>query len=333
MLFNKIYKLIFLAFLLYLGADTLLAQPKLNAYLSNNLMLIGDQLILYLDVEADDTDQIKWPELAAGDALGPFEVVKVGAIDSTDSKTNPQQKKLVQPITLTIFEEGKFSVPPLTLAYTTQAGKGGQIRTNSFQVTVQETTVDLQQEIKPIKPPLDAPLTLAELLPYLLGGLVLLLLLIGAYIAWRKYHKQQQASEESTPAAPVLPAHIVAFKRLDKLKEDKYWQTGKIKTYYSELSEIVREYLENRYNINALEQTTNEIAQALRKTDLSKELKNDLNTMLSMADLVKFAKAKPAAEQHLKAYEQAHHFVQTTKEQIPPSTENEVSNIANKPDN
>ncbi len=97
---------------------------------------------------------------------------------------------------------------------------------------------------------------------------------------------------------PKIPAHIIAFEKLEKLKQEKLWQEGKLKLYHITLSEIVREYIENRFKIQALEQTTDEILFGFRNLAIDDESRIKLKQILILSDLVKFAKEQPSPNEN-----------------------------------
>ena len=127
--------------------------------------------------------------------------------------------------------------------------------------------------------------------------------------------RNKKKQEEIIPEPVIIkrPAHTIALEKLDNLDDAKLWQKGQIKEYQSELTFIIREYLENRYDMPALESTTDEITKALRKRDFNKEDETDLQNILQIADLVKFAKATPAEELHQQFLDRAYGFVKKTK--------------------
>ena len=114
----------------------------------------------------------------------------------------------------------------------------------------------------------------------------------------------------------IIPAHETAMQKLSQLQQAELWQQGNIKEYQSQLTYIIREYLENRYEINALENTTAQIRKDLKKINLEENLQNDLQNILQVADLVKFAKAKPGASVHEEFMDKAKRFVLQTKKEI-----------------
>lgn len=174
---------------------------------------------------------------------------------------------------------------------------------------------ELQQQdsidISPLKPIIKEPAMLVDYLMYLviLGILALLLL------AWLLVKYLRKREEEKEAAKPVVktPAHVTAISRLDKLDSDQVWQNGAIKEYQSRLTFIIREYLENRYKIPALETTTDEITDALKAVDFDEMDEVELKNILQVADMVKFAKMTPAEELHQQFLDKAYKFVNKTK--------------------
>ena len=120
----------------------------------------------------------------------------------------------------------------------------------------------------------------------------------------------------------VIPAHIIGLQKLQKLKQDELWQAGKVKMYHSAISEIIREYIEKRYEVHALENTTHEIMQSLRFHSIEPNLLTKLNQVLVLSDLVKFAKEKPLAAENEMSLMNAVGFVKGTKQIIAPTEEN-----------
>jgi hypothetical protein len=113
--------------------------------------------------------------------------------------------------------------------------------------------------------------------------------------------------------APPLPPHVVAFAALEKLRSERLWQEDKHKLYYSTLTDIVRSYIAGRYGVGAMEMTSDEIIEAMRSVELPQKSSMDLTQILREADLVKFAKALPEAEENEAAYRAVWDFVEQTK--------------------
>ncbi|MFT4566308.1 MAG: hypothetical protein ACI9FN_001263 [Saprospiraceae bacterium] len=167
--------------------------------------------------------------------------------------------------------------------------------------------------IAEIKPIIEEPVKFSDyLLYFIIIGVVLLL---GLLYWWYSKYQEKKAQEILATPAPVIipPAHKVAMNKLQDLRSQQLWQEGKVKEYQSELTYIVREYLENRYDILALESTTDEIINKYLKGLLDGEDVNSLQRILQVADLVKFAKATPDEEIHESFMNEAVRFVEKTK--------------------
>ena len=181
--------------------------------------------------------------------------------------------------------------------------------TNPLAVNIILVEVDTSLAIKPIKGPVQAPITLSEMMPWILGGL----LLVAIAVAILFYLRRRKPEAPTVRPKPREPAHVIALRELDRLKTEKLWQSGDIKGYHSRLTDIVRAYLEHQYNIPAQEQTSDEILGAIVHSGLDRQLPfENLERMLRLADLVKFAKGKPKPDENAEAIDKAYDFVQQT---------------------
>ncbi|MBO7190103.1 MAG: hypothetical protein J6V55_05925 [Alistipes sp.] len=158
------------------------------------------------------------------------------------------------------------------------------------------------------------PFIFAEIRDYAIYAVIALIILslIVWYIVWYVRNKWQGRVCEVKPA-PKLPPHVIAIKALDELRNRKLWQNGKHKLYYSTLTEILRLYIEDRWAVGALEMTTDEIISALRDVDIKHDSRSNLVAILRTADMVKFAKALPDAEENEQLFTYAYYFVENTK--------------------
>jgi hypothetical protein len=126
------------------------------------------------------------------------------------------------------------------------------------------------------------------------------------------YRLRRRPGEKEEVVSPSRPAHVIALEQLGTLKGKKLWQHGHIKQYYSEVTEILRRYFENRFRVMALEETTEEILTGLREISLRPEIIRKAETILTRADLVKFAKSLPAVSEHEETLAAAYAIVETT---------------------
>lgn len=158
------------------------------------------------------------------------------------------------------------------------------------------------------------PFIFAEIKDYAMYGTIVLIVLglLIWLLVWY-LRRRWQARERVIKPASKLPPHVVAIKALDELKNRKLWQNGKHKLYYSSLTDILRVYIDGRWDIGALEMTTDEIISALRDVDIQHQSRSALIAILRSADMVKFAKATPDVEENEQSFIDAYYFVENTK--------------------
>ena len=180
--------------------------------------------------------------------------------------------------------------------------------------SVDKTVADKMLKDEGIYMQKDLPFIFEEIRDYTIYGVIALIILalLVWYIVWYVRNKWQGAARVVMPA-PKLPPHVVAIKALDELRNRKLWQNGKHKLYYSSLTEILRLYIEGRWDVGALEMTTPEIIDALRDVDMNRDSRSNLVEILLTADMVKFAKAMPDAEENENLFNYAYYFVENTK--------------------
>ncbi|MFT6165881.1 MAG: hypothetical protein ACJAV5_001818 [Vicingaceae bacterium] len=280
--------------------------------LSSPEIRIGEQATLELECRFSAAEkQIMLPALK--DTISKFiEVVAISKIDTTFDEDDITSKFFTQKITITSWDSGLHVIPPLMAIV-------GSDTLYSDPILLSVTTVKLveEQDIKDIKGIIEVPFSLWDWIlahQFEIGVIIsVLLILLIVYFIYRKYAKKSD-SEEEQPETPKEEADIIANRKLKELESKKIWQAGDVKEYHSQLSFITREYIENRFNINALEQTTDEIAMLLvahpeiEKTDLQL-----LIQMLQLADMAKFAKQKPIDVENEQALKASYAFIEHTK--------------------
>jgi hypothetical protein len=302
----KIFFFVVAALMVGLWQPSIAQVHKVTARIDTTRMLIGDQVNLWLELDQSTKQIINFP--SAGDSIaGKIEVLSTSRPD-TVSHTN-QTWKLRQRIVLTAFDTGFYVIPPFVFRF---ADGSDSLKTTALALEVLGITVDTTKGITDIKAPFEIPVTLMEVVPYIVVGLLICLILI-LYIRYiRKRRKQLEA--EPKPEIPPVPAHIWALGELDELVREKLWQQGKVKLYYSRLTDIVRRYIELRFLFPAMEQTTDEIMRDFRKAGkLPENINTELFNLLQLADLVKFAKWNPEADEHESSQKSAYDFVLRTK--------------------
>jgi len=176
-----------------------------------------------------------------------------------------------------------------------------------------------KKAIADIKAPFEAPMTFREFIEeywtYIAIGLFFILALVLLFIYRDKLKPKK--TEKPKPAKPAEPGYIIALRELENLKEKKLWQNNKVKAYYIELTDIIRTYLYNQFDIYSLEKTTSETIAEIEKINIiTDELKSSILQILSLADFVKFAKAQPLPNEHDLSLKNAIYFVEETKKLI-----------------
>ena len=162
--------------------------------------------------------------------------------------------------------------------------------------------------------PYDAPWTFAEILPYLLWVLLGLAIVGLIWLYWSRWRKNKPLF---TPKKEEIPPYVKAIRSLDQLKEGKLWQSGKEKEYYTRLTDTVRMYLDEEFQIPAMEQTSGEILQALAGCrEVERSEREHMAEMLTTADYVKFAKFTPLQDENARYLNAAYDFVNNTHQRI-----------------
>lgn len=211
-------------------------------------------------------------------------------------------------ITVAAFEEGHYDLPPIAVRRVTADGKVDTLLFEALRMDVKTMPVDTATfVIHDIKGQMKYPVTFKEVLPWA-GGAVLLAALIFLLVYLVRNGRRQGETEEGEEAA-----YIVALRRLEKFRGDKYWAPDKQKIYYSGITDALKFYIEKRFGLDAPEMTTAELFAALKDSkDLSPELYNEAKALFETADYVKFAKHAATDEDNAKALPLAVRFVTST---------------------
>ncbi|WP_340114148.1 hypothetical protein [Maribellus mangrovi] len=306
---------IILIFVAVVFAGQVQAQRiKATARLDSTNILIGDQIKLFLEIDHPKTVDIEFPQVPDSIKGGLIEVLGRSGIDTFEMDDEKFMKQ-IQAYTITSFDSGHYRIPPYWFKIDMD-GNIDSIPSNGVTLNVYSMQIDTTRGPTDIKMPYDAPLTLKEVTPYILG-----VILIGAIIFFLLYSIKRKKKNQpifARPAKPKEPAHIVALRELDRIKTEKIWQKGKTKQYYSELTDALREYIEDRFEIRAMEQVTDEIIESFRaqKGIISDKNFANLSQILQLADLVKFAKYTPLPDDDNLSLVNAYFFVNETKKEV-----------------
>lgn len=307
-------KIILLIIPVLLSGITTAQRIKATARLDSANILLGDQVKLFLEIDHPKNVQVNFPTVP--DTIqNLIEVLGRSGID-TFKLDDEEFQKQIQAYTITSFDSGSYRIPPYWFTFNLN-GMVDSIPSNGVTLRVHSMTIDTTKGPADIKLPYEAPLTLKEVTPYILG-----VILIGAIIFFILYSIKRRKNNQpifSIPVKPKEPAHIIALRELDRIKDEKIWQKGKTKQYYSEVTEALRTYIENRFEIPAMEQTSDETIDAFRyrRDLLNEKCFTNLSQLLQLADLVKFAKYKPLPDDDNMTLVNAYFFVNDTKKEEP----------------
>lgn len=284
---------------------------KVKAVIDSTHVLIGDQFNLRLEVEQPAGFQVEFPQV--GDSISEtIEMLEQSPLD-TFKLDESEQLKIIQNLTITSFDTGRNVVPAFKFKLI-QDGMQQDMETLPAEFFVHGMEIDTTMGPTDIKHPYAAPVTLAEASPYILGAI--LILAIAFFIFYYIQRRKKNKPVFGKPAKPKEPPHVVALRKLEHIKEEKHWlEPEYIKLYYSEVSDTLREYIEERFEINAMEYTTDETIQVFnsRKGLLPDKNFQQLKDILSLSDLVKFAKYQPLTDDHNLTLMNAFFFVNDTK--------------------
>ncbi|HIW98112.1 MAG TPA: hypothetical protein H9866_06460 [Candidatus Tidjanibacter gallistercoris] len=296
------------------GGGVRAAAPAVRAELNPDTVLIGDRFSVEVLIEKDMMQVVALPSFGEGLAEGGVELVSESPLDTLE--VNGRRQVLRKRYEMTSFEAGNYDFGRFPVLYGDKNVTDTLYSQAPLHVAVQTFPVDTQKStVYDIKAPEEAPLMVGEFAGYAAAGTVLALVLAAlAVLVYRRLRARRTGAAADGAPLPSVPPHVRAIQDLEALHNRKLWQSGRVKAYYTGLTDIVRCYLGGRYGINAMEMTSDEIMRATAPLPLSDKNRRDLRGILLTADLVKFAKHEPDGEENEKLYYAAYYFVEDTKE-------------------
>lgn len=279
----KKHKIIYL-FLICLFGGALQAQNPVKSSIDTTQIKIGDQFELTIKALLDKGTVVHFPE---NERMGAFEVI---SSEPVDTLIKAHQYELIKKYSLTQFDSGTYQLPPLPVLVNNK-----QYLTDAYSILVQNVKVDtLKQPMYEIKSISTSGAGISSNWYYLIAIAICVILGIVLYY-WIKKRQERNLSEDDLFKTPFEKAS----KKLDKLAAKKLWVRGETKTYYSDMTDIARVFIEETFNIPAKELTTFELLTIFNQTLNSKKIKIDkrvvqaFKNVFQTADLVKFAKSQP----------------------------------------
>ncbi len=283
-------------------------KAKSTATIDKDTIFIGDQMKMRLEILTNGKTKVSWPEFKESIVKG-IEILDKTAIDTVSNKDG--SLSYIQDFTLTSFDTGFYEIKGLNFSCMDQVDTlFYKTISNPLFIRVNTVEVDTTQAFKPIKGPISQGYTFGEFIPYI-GGFILLV--VAIILIYYFFFRKKKEGPILARSRPKIPAHILALNQLDSLKDKELWQESKFKEYYTELTDIFRNYIEAQYNIDALEMTSDEIRDAIKPfKEIEEQLKSKVSNTLSIADLVKFAKMQPMPEDNINSLTIITEFVKDT---------------------
>ena len=256
-----------------------------------NIIFVGQQTEIKISNNIKNSEF--WPN---------FNDTLVKGLEIVQSDFDTLSEEIIQKIIITSWDSGSYYIPPVKFSATSKS--------NALIISVLLPNIDANSELKDIKGPLDDNIGWSDIWPWL----VLALLILLSIFIYKKYFNKKKKTVVVKKNIQT-PAHVLALNALKKLENKKLIDKKDIKEYYSSISEIIRRYIENRFNFPALELTTYEILDIIT-ANIKKEESISLKNILEISDLVKFAKKIPDQNENIKNLNLATDFVKKTKKEI-----------------
>ncbi len=294
----------------------LLLAIVVSASIDSTTLMLGDQTDLHLQVTHEATEQVQMPVF--GEQLQDgIEIVDKTIVDTL--KLSDGRVQLNQYLTLTSFKDSLFSIEPIAIASGEDTFWTEALALNIVQPFEVDTTLAIT-DIKDIE---KAPIWWWGIFRWVLLALLVAGLGVAGYYLWKWYEKHHQPEEEPINPDLLRPADEVALEKLDAIKEAKIWKDGKVKEYQTDLTDVVREYIGRRFDVQSTEKTSDETLREMKDILVKgeglepnvdgKALFAKLSKMLQLADLVKFAKWHTTPDENEQALTTAYEFVQETR--------------------
>lgn len=297
--------------LFVLGITSQAQNIQVSAGLDTNAIMIGQQFRLKLRVQHPADGVVLWPHLKDTITKG-VEIVDIEKTDTTFSADKSQVTYSAGYI-LTSFDSGVYAIPPIPFSFT--RGRDTEtVYSDLLNISVFRPEVDTTQEIRDIKGPAEIPFDWKEALPYILVGFAAILsVVLSVWFIRRQIAKRKAARAGEPQELIITPPHEIAQKALRELKEKQLWQRGKTKEYYTELTDILRIYIRERFEVDAPEMVSEEIILRLKFKPIAAAQRDVLASLLQLADMVKFAKLNPGSFENEESLNTALSFVENTR--------------------
>ena len=305
-LLNKSTWLLIVAGAFFL-CNTLSAQRTLlDVKIDSAAILIGEQTVLHLTLTTDKDKDVNLI-IPRDTLMQGVEVIQVPKADTTQIENNRMLIK--QDVVVTSFDSSLYLLPPFVVIDGVDTISSNQV---ALKVSTIPVNTDNPEEFFDIKDVWNPPFVLADYYAWIFGILLALFLIcVLGYVIQRLRNKKPLVPFQKPE--PKLPPYEQAIQELDTIKQQKLWQQGRSKEYYTEITDTLRRYVAERFGISAMEMTSGEILDLLRKEPEAKPVYDNLKQIMNLADFVKFAKMNPLPDENDLSMSNAYAFVNQTK--------------------
>lgn len=289
------------------------AGIKVSAEADSAVIVMGDRMHLrvVVDIPRGSESAVNLSELPllnTGQDYLPWNGIDIVESDSASS-VDENRRRISYDYTVQAFDPGTVSLPPFKI---TAGTDNDTAYSNVITFKVLPVEVDSLQQINPMAGIVAPDTRWYDYIPNWLGWVLLAIALIAMSVVAYLYYGRRKVVEEQRRSIPV-PPYELAIARLDTLKARNLADNGHEREYYTELVDILRQYLQGRFGINAMEMTSSQIVRSLRANPDTRMTADRMRSILSIADFVKFAKVRPLPDDNIKAFTRAREFVEETK--------------------
>jgi len=278
---------------------TAVAQVSVKASVDRDKILIGEPIQLTLQAYTPLGEPVNWFAL---DTIPGFEFIEKGKLDTFENVDN---KRLEQQLVITSFDSGQVVFPPLEISV------GNQLYyTDSLLIDVAYINFDPTAEYRDIKAIEEVEGGSSSYLPWIIGAILLLIVLA---VVWYLRKRKRPAAGTEVVVSKLAP-YEEAMEALEKLKTQDFTMPGAIKTYYTELNDILRVFVHRRMQISSLEKTNEELILQIRQVGMDKDKFTSLAQTLRMSDFVKFARYQPQVSDNQHNWEVINSAIKTLNE-------------------
>jgi hypothetical protein len=279
---------------------------NVKASINKNQIEIGDAVELKLSATFNPTQtKVQFPII--NDTFNHFEVIEKA---KSDTVINREKSTITQTIIISNYDSGQWKIPSFTFGILPlQDSVPYILNSDSLLVNVNTIAVDTSKPFMPIMAIREAKMPMKTIVMYV-AGIIIIVAILG-FLVWyfiKKYREKNNKPKEKIIEIKLLP-HEKAMQNLAQLESQNLWQNGQEKIYHTLLTDTIRTYLEEQFNMDVFEKTSSELMQQIKKQKALSNSRQAVRSIFETADLVKFAKNKPSEEEHLQSMELAREII------------------------